>query len=174
MKKFFICGLLVLTSLIMVTFRQEKVYGISFNEGKDEIVSLTQSEIEFFDKMKIKKQYELEGVLVVDSINGSEKETIDIDGVKYEYDAIVYNIFEASMSGEMVAKIDASTDGIDSSFVSELLLIQEKANQEMLKYDDILELVDNKDFVEKNKGFIKNMFSSGVIIDSREYSLMAT
>jgi len=176
MKKYLVIGFIFTIIIGFFSLNQDKVYGIVIDEteqSKEEIIELSQDEIDFFDKMKLKQQYEIEGITVVDTINGTKKETIIMDGVEYEKDALIYSIYAASQNGNLDLSMK-SNDG-NMSFVNQnsLTKIQEKANQGQLRYNDIKPLIDDNKFIEEGKSLLRHLISDRIIIDSRDYNLMA-
>jgi len=150
------------------------VYGLSVENNQEEIVELTQNETDFFDKMRFKQQYEDRGIMVVDTINGTEKETMEINGVEYEKDALVYTIFQASQNGELETSMNKYGNAMSLSNQYHLSEIQEKANLNQLVYSDISILFDDERFVVENDKFFDELLPDRKIVDSRDYSLMAT
>lgn len=176
MKNYLVIGFIFTIMIGFLSLNHEKVYGIVIDEteqSKEEIIQLSQDEIDFFDKMKLKQQYENEGIMVVDTINGSKKETIILDGVEYEKDALIYSIYAASQNGNL--DLSMKSHGCNMSFVNQnsLTKIQEKANQGQLRYNDIKPLIDDKKFIEEEKLFIKDLVQKKIILNSRDYNLMA-
>ncbi len=106
MKKYILLCVAMLVTIGVISVGQEKVYGITVDEKQEKIIELSQNEKDFFDKMKLKQQYEEEGVMVVDTINGTNKETVEIGGVEYEKDAIVYAFYQTSQNGELDSVIN--------------------------------------------------------------------
>lgn len=139
-----------MTIFSFISLNSKKVYGISIENNKEEIVELTKNETDFFDKMRLKQQYLDEEIMVVDTINGMNKETIEIEGVKYEKDALVYAIFQASQNSELNASVNKYSDAISLSDRRLLSDIQEKANLNTLSYSDISKLFDDERFILEN------------------------
>jgi hypothetical protein len=175
MKKYIFIGLLLVAILGFFSLNQEKVYGIVVDENQEaqeEIIELSQGEKDFFDKMKLKQQYEDEGIMVVDTINGTSKETIEIDGVDYEKDALVYMVYKASMNGELDSATKKYENEMSFSNQNRLTEIQEKADQGHLLYDDIEPLFSSDGFIEDEKTFVKDLIPNRIILDSRNYNMM--
>lgn len=177
MKKYLVIGLIFAVIIGFFSLNHDKVYGIVIDEteqSKEEIIELSLDEKDFFDKMKMKQQYESEGYLVVDTINGTNKETIEMDGVEYEKDALIYSIYKASQNGELDLAIRSYENQMSFSNRNSLYKIQEKANQGQLRYNDIKPLIDDNKFIEEGKSLFRHLIPNRIIIDSRDYNLMTS
>lgn len=175
MKKYLVIGFIFTIMIGFLSLNHEKVYGIVIDEteqSKEEIIQLSQDEIDFFDKMKLKQQYENEGIMVVDTINGTKKETIIMDGVKYEKDALIYSIYTASQNGDLDSAMKSHEEQLSNSSRNQLTKILDKANKGELQYTDIEMLIEDKVFIDEGKSFISSLIPNSIILDSRNYSMM--
>ncbi len=172
MKKLLFGCFVILVTIGVFSVRQEKVYGITVDNGQEEIIELTQNEKDFFDKMKLKQQYEDEGIMVVDTINGTNKETFNIDCVEYEKDALIYSIYHASKNGELETTMNKHINEMSYSNKVSLYEIQTKANQNVLFYKDFEVLFEDEAFPQDNISIIMDLIPDRLIIDSRDYNLM--
>ena len=174
MKKHLLASIILIILIGLLTLNQEKVYGIGLENNQEEIIELSQEEKGFFDKMKLKQQYEDEGIMVVDTINGVEKETININGIEYEKDVFIYSIYQASKNGDLDTLLPKLESTMSKEDYSKLSSIHQLAKKYSLTKENIELLFLDNEFVENNKETIKNMIPNKIIVDSRDYKLMTT
>jgi len=173
MKKYFLASIIMIVLISLLALNQEKVYGIVLENSQAEIIELSQEEKGFFDKMQLKQQYKDEGVMVVDTVNGVEKETITIDGVEYEKDALIYMIYKSSQNGDLGLAMKSYEEQMSISSRNHLYVILDKTNKGQLQYIDIKALIDDNDFIDEEKSLIKSLIPDTIILDSRDYNMMA-
>lgn len=176
MKKYFLLGMVLVATIGFFLLNQEPVYGIVISEsqeGNEEIIELSQDEKDFFNKMKLKQQYENEGFMIVDTINGDNKDSIEIDGVTYEKSAIAHRIYQMNMKGELDSFLNEFWPEMSNSSKEYFTSIQETSLEKEQTYSNIYRMLLNEEMITENHNLICSLFNTATIIDSSSYDLMA-
>ncbi|MCF7931297.1 MAG: hypothetical protein K9L02_07290 [Acholeplasmataceae bacterium] len=90
MKRIIIGIVFILVSIFATSMLQTHLFEVlSATDYTETIGNLSNAEYTFFDKKNKEQEYSQKGMLVVDSINGGQKETFLIDDTVIEKDAVI-------------------------------------------------------------------------------------
>ncbi|MBI9008763.1 MAG: hypothetical protein JEZ05_01920 [Tenericutes bacterium] len=176
-KKILLVSILSLIIFGLVSANQHKAYAYSVDENlEEEKIGISKNEQEFFDK-KTAEQKLLEtknDIMIVDTINNRDKETITVKGVEYEKDALIYSVYSASANGELEEYITEDSKNIDDTTKLILQSFQNKAISEDLSYNDIAIQFDDSKSITLDISLVIDMLPKEVIIDSSSVQTKAT
>jgi hypothetical protein len=169
MNKKLLVAFLSLIIFGMISINQQKTYAYSVDENlKEEKIEISKSEQEFFDKKtaEIKLLDTKNDIMIVDTINNRDKETINVKGVEYEKDALIYSVYSASVNGELETYVTENSKSIDDTTKSILQSFQYKSISENLSYNDIATQFDDYKSVSLDIALAIDMLPKEVIVDS--------
>jgi hypothetical protein len=178
-KKLLLVSFLSLIIFGMVSINQQKAYAYAYSVDenlKEEKIEISKNEQEFFNK-KIAEQEILNtksDIVIVDTINNRNKETILVKGVEYEKDALIYSVYRASLNVELETYITENSKSIDDTTKSIIQSFQYKAISEDLSYNDIAIQFDDSKSSSLDISFAIDMLPKEVIIDSSSVQTKAT
>ena len=165
-KKVLLFCFLALVITGMFSTSQQKAYAYSVDENLKEVkIVISKNEQEFFDKKAAEQDYAKSDIMIVDTINGTEKETIFVDGIEYEKDALIYSIYNASETGKLSIYIKENSKSFDESRETTLLNFQDDAIKGKLTYDEISLFIEESKSSSLDLSLAIELLPDEVIID---------
>ena len=109
MKKALMFSVLVFSSLYFFGFQKVQIEGLDLYETENELIAFSDSEDSFYKTMKIKDEAMKNDYLIIDTINGTNNEFIEISGIRYEKNAILYSLYQAHKNNLLSQFLNNST-----------------------------------------------------------------
>lgn len=150
MKKGKVLVALVLAILLGVVMKYT-VFTIKGNEDLEGI-TLTANELDFFNKMTNKELYKDRGIMVVDTINGTYNETIVVDGIHYEKEALSFLFYKTIIEDRAISIIVDDSLEISSNDKIKLQQFYLSSKTRTLTKKEIEDFLFEEDFAQHNIG----------------------
>jgi|GEM_PF-832280 len=152
-------GTLMLVLVIALLPSNQNVY------AKDDM----EKYYKVFDKLYEKEHYENQGILVIDAINdGNEK--IVLDGIEYDKKVFYSTLYDQNMRGKVKDKIKEYKEKDkhkDYHGLDDLELVLDLYNTEELSFKQVVNLIDDNDYLKEYKQFFKDFIPKEIIEDDR-------
>lgn len=165
MKKALMFSVLVFSSLYFFGFQKVQIEGLDLYETENELIAFSDSEDSFYKTMKIKDEAMKNDYLIIDTINGTNNEFIEISGIQYEKNAILYSLYQAHKNNLLSQFLSNSTP-----FVGKLV---EKAE---LSKEDLSLLLEDSITSKEDLSLLVNLipkdtfsFTDDISLNSKYY-----
>ncbi len=158
MKKILIGALILVLAVVLLPSNQSV-------SAKDDM----EKYYKIFDKLYEKDYYENQGVLVIDTINdGNEK--IVLDGVEYDKKVFYSTLYDQNKIGKVKEKIKENKEKDeykDYQGLDDIEHILDLYNSEELSFKQVIDFIDDKDYIKENKKFFKDLIPKDFVEDDR-------
>lgn len=154
----FVLALLMTFSLVFARF--DLYADVEEKEG----ITLSSIELEFFSKMADKKLYKTNGGIVVDTVNGIYNETIFVDGIYYEKNALSYLFYKSIVEDNIIGMLGVKSLKMTSNNNKKIQHLYSLSKTKNLTKRDIENFLYEDNFAQNNIELFENLLLNKVEI----------